>query len=94
MIKSQDRFEDTFNLKAAYKNGKESLAKREAQIPVNEKLENLFTYLNATIIYNSEDTEWIKIFNEIEGIVNQMSTNSRIRRGLQNSKTTEENPES
>ena len=91
LVKAHEQSETTFNLKASYKNGKESLAKRDAQIPVNDKLENLFTYLNATIIFNSEDPVWLTILNDIEGIVNQVTTNSRIRRSLQNNKPEEEN---
>ncbi len=86
LVKSQDQVEDTYNKKAAFKNGKESLAKKDAQIPVNNKLENLFTYLNATIIFKSQVPEWVEIIKDIESIVTEMSTNARIRRNLHNNK--------
>ncbi len=80
LIKSQENFESIFNLKAGTKNSKESVEKREAQIPVNEDIEKLITYLNSIIMFNTKDENWNKIFNDVEGIVKQMTSVARARR--------------
>ncbi len=90
LVKSHNKTEKTYNLKAVYKNGKESLAKKDAQVPVNKKLKNLFRYLNSTILFKAEDAEWMAIFNKVEAIVNQATTASKIRRGLKSSKNSNE----
>jgi hypothetical protein len=83
LVKSQEAFESIFNLKAGTQNSKESVEKREAQIPVNEDIEKLLTYLNSIIMFNTNNTEWNKIFNEVEGIVKQMTIVARARRSSQ-----------
>ncbi len=90
LIKSQDQFDKTFSLKAAYANGKESLVKRDAQITVNEDLEILINYINTMIAINSEDEVWIEIYNNINGIVKQITKRARIRRSNMNNNTEEE----
>jgi len=83
LIKSQEGFESVFNLKAGAKNSKESMEKREAQVPVNEDIEKLITYLNSIIMFNTSDVKWNEIFNEVEGIVKQFTTTAKTRRSAQ-----------
>lgn len=91
LSKSQVGFENIFNLKAGAKNSKESVEKKDAQIPVNVDIEKLITYLNSIIMFNTGSAAWNKIFNDVEGIVKQMSTTARARRSSQNKKTIPDN---
>ncbi|MFN8255670.1 MAG: DUF6261 family protein [Bacteroidales bacterium] len=84
LSKAQQNFENLFNLKAGAKNSKESIEKRDAQIPVNQDIEKLVTYINSIIMFKNDNEEWNKIYNEIEGIVKQMSAAARARRSIQN----------
>ncbi len=89
LINSCKNTEATYSQKVEYKNGKESVAKRDAQIPVNEKLKELFSYIEFKVKY-SNDPVWTQIYEKVNGVVNQVNIASRIRRGLQNNKSTDE----
>ncbi len=83
LVKSQEAFETVFNQKAGAQNNKESVEKKEAQIPVNEDIEKLVTYLNSIVMFKTDNAAWNNLFNDIEGIVKQMTAVARTRRSNQ-----------
>ncbi|MCP4176896.1 MAG: hypothetical protein GY756_03945 [bacterium] len=92
-VKSQENVEKIYNKKVAYDKGRESLAKKEAQIPVNDKLENLFTLLNTALIFKSQDPVWEEIVIEMEGIVDRVNITARNRRNHNSNKNDDNNEE-
>jgi hypothetical protein len=90
-VKAQENFENIFNQKANSQSSKESVEKKDAQIPVNQDIEKLITYLNSIIMFNNGNETWNKIYNEVDGIVKQMTTVARARRS--NQKKEEKNNE-
>ncbi len=93
LIKSQQSFESIFNLKAGAKNSKESVEKKDAQIPVNEAIDGLITYLNSIMMFNKNNETWNKIYNDAEGIIKQMTTTARTRRSANNKPVDTDKPD-
>jgi len=91
MIKSQEAFEIIFNQKASSQNKKESVEKKEAQIPVNQDIDQLISYINSVINFKANDEAWNNVYNDVEGIVKQFSTTAKARRS--NQKPDDTNPE-
>jgi hypothetical protein len=82
-VKAQENFESIFNQKANSQNSKESVEKKDAQVPVSEDIEKLITYLNSIIMFNNGNEIWNRIYNEVDGVVKQMTTVARARRSNQ-----------
>jgi len=88
-IKVQAAFEELFNKKTSHDGRKESVAKRDAQVPVTDALDQLITYLNSVVSFKVNDTTWNNIYKDIEAIVKQAVTVSRSRRSTRTVKTDE-----
>jgi len=80
LVQSQADFEKVFNQMTSHKNGKEQLAKHDAQVPVNNAIGKLVMYINSVVLFNEEDTTWKNIYNDVEGIIKDATTRSRARR--------------
>jgi hypothetical protein len=89
-VKSQRKFETTFNSKAEHEGNKASAVKREAQVPVNEAITKLVTYVNSVILFKENDQAWNTIFNNLDGILKEATAVARSRRTIQSNKTESE----
>ena len=75
---------------SSHKNSNDSEEKREAQITVNEAIEKLIIYVSSVILFNENDENWNKIYNDIEGVIKEATTHSRARRSGGSEKTNDE----
>ncbi len=81
-------YKDVFLKKESYETNNENLSQSAALSPVLEKVRNLIDYLNGFLSLKKDDEQWIKIYNDIYGLVNRVNISSKIRRG--NNKSNDE----
>ncbi len=87
----QINYKEAFSEKESYESNKESVSKIAAQTPLIDSIKDLIYYLNGMVSLNSNNEQWMKVYNDISGIINRVYINSKIRRA--NSKSNEEEEE-
>ncbi len=90
LIQSKNNFTTTFNLKSAYKYEKEYFDRKEAQKPVLDNLEIIIGYLNTSVMFKTEDSEWLTIYSSIEKIIRQTTQVAHVRKSDYRNKSTNE----
>ncbi|MCP4180156.1 MAG: hypothetical protein GY756_20520 [bacterium] len=73
-------YKELFKDKESYEINKESIDKKETQTPVSDSIKELIAYLNGMVSINSNNEQWMKLFNDVNGIVKRVMISSKIRR--------------